>query len=108
MSFGQSTTNDYNNDIKLDPSISLGDSASSLQWLQNSQMNIFAGTFWDKTLRIFDVTQTSTGPSIVQKVMTTLATAPTCCCWNADSSALYVGCIDGTIKIVDVNTLTVS
>jgi WD40 repeat protein len=30
------------------------------------------------------------------------------CCWNSDCTALYVGCIDGTIKIIDVNTQNVN
>lgn len=55
MSFGQApiSSDDYNTDIKLDPSINLPESSSSLRWLPNPQMNIFAGTFWDKSLRIF-------------------------------------------------------
>lgn len=73
--------------------------------MPNPQMNIFSATFWDKTLRIFEVTQTPNGPGILQKVMTTLNTVPTCSCWNADCSALYVGCMDGTIKIIDINTM---
>lgn len=40
--------------------------------------------------------------------MTNLASPPMCSCWNADSTALYVGCMDGTIKIVDINTMNVS
>lgn len=101
-------SDDYVNDIKLDQSVSLADSASSLRWYQNPQMSIFAGTFWDKTIRIFEVTQANGGPTIVQKVMSTLPVAPTCSCWNADCTALYVGCVDGTIKMVDVNTMNVT
>jgi len=51
MSFG--ANDDYVNDIKLDPSINLPESASSLKWLSNGSMPIFATTFWDKSLRIF-------------------------------------------------------
>jgi hypothetical protein len=39
---------------------------------------------------------------------TNLNTVPMTTCWNADNSALYIGCMDGTIKIMDINTQTIS
>lgn len=39
--------------------------------------------------------------------MTTLNTVPLCSVWNADNTQLYVGCIDGTIKLVDMMTMNV-
>ena len=71
-------------------------------------MPIFATTFWDKSLRIFKVTQTPNGPGIFQKMATNFNTVPLASCWNGDCSALYVGCMDGTIKIMDINTQTIS
>ena len=67
-------------------------------------MPIFASTFWDKSLRIFEVTQTPNGAGIFQKMLVNLNTIPLTTCWNGDCSALYIGCMDGTIKIMDINT----
>lgn len=107
MSFGQafgSQPDDYGNDIKLDPSVQLPESASSISWISNPSMPVFASTFWDKTLRIFEANPSG----IFQKVSTTLNTVPLCSTWNGDCSALYVGCMDGTIKLIDVNTMNVT
>lgn len=108
MSFTATTGDDYNADIKLDPSISLAESASSIKWITNPSMPIFAATFWDKSVRIFEVTQTPNGPGIFQKIATSLATPAMTSCWNGDCSALYLGCMDGTIKILDINTQSIS
>lgn len=108
MSFPIQGTDDYAHDIKLDPSCQLPESASSIKWLTNPNMPLFATTFWDKSLRIFELSQTPNGPGIFQKMMTSLNTVPLTTCWNADCSALYIGCMDGTIKIFDVNTQTIS
>ena len=48
-------------------------------------MPIFAATFWDKSVRIFEVTQTPNGPGIFQKMATSLATPALSCCWNGDN-----------------------
>lgn len=53
MSIVPMTSDDYAADIKLDPSVSLPESASSIQWISNPSMPLFAATFWDKSLRIF-------------------------------------------------------
>lgn len=53
MAFVPISNDDYTGDVKLDPSITLGDSASSIQWISNPSMPLFATTFWDKSLRIF-------------------------------------------------------
>lgn len=71
-------------------------------------MTIFAATFWDKSVRIFEVTQTLNGPGIFQKMATSLATPALSCCWNGDNSALYMGCMDGTLKIMDINTQSIN
>jgi WD40 repeat protein len=76
--------------------------------MPNPNMSIFSATFWDKSLRIFEISQTPTGPAILQKAMTMLNMIPLCSCWNADCTALYVGCMDGTIQIVDLNTMVVN
>ena len=33
---------------------------------------------------------------------------PLATAWNGDWSALYIGCMDGSIKIMDINTQTIS
>jgi WD40 repeat protein len=76
--------------------------------MPNQMMPMFSATFWDKSVRIFEVTQTPNGPFILQKASTNINTVPLCSCWNADCSALYVGCMDGTIKIIDLNTMNAS
>lgn len=58
MAFNQTTQSnalsgdDYMNDIKLDSSVTLPESASHLKWISNN-LPIFSATFWDKSLRIF-------------------------------------------------------
>ena len=54
------------------------------------------------------MTQTPTGPGILQKIVTSLNTVPLATAWNGDFSALYIGCMDGSIKIMDINTQTIS
>lgn len=48
---------DYSKDIKLDQSVSIGDSPATISWMRATQFNnsplIFAATCWDKTVRIF-------------------------------------------------------
>lgn len=41
-------------------------------------------------------------------MVTNFNTVALCSCWNADCSALYIGCMDGTIKILDINTQSIS
>jgi WD40 repeat protein len=108
MTYNFLSADDYKNDIKLDPSVVLNESASQLRWMPNPNMSILSGTFWDKSLRIFEISQTPNGPTILQKAISTLNTIPLCSCWNADCTALYIGCMDGTIKIVDLNTMNVN
>lgn len=55
MAFSSLTnpSDEYMNDIKLDPSIVLPESANCLRWVTFPNQPIFAGTFWDKTVRVF-------------------------------------------------------
>lgn len=55
--FANPSADDYNKDIRLDPSITLGDSVSSISWMNVTPTNnfplMFAATCWDKSVRIF-------------------------------------------------------
>lgn len=108
MTFTSPSTDDYKNDIRLDQTIILNQSASQLKWMPNPGMSIFSGTFWDKSLRIFQIGQTPGGTTILQKAMTMMNSVPLCSCWNSDCTALYVGCMDGSIKIIDLNTMGIN
>lgn len=105
----QSTQDDYNNDIKLDPSVQLQDSVSNICWMNPTSYNncptMFATTCWDKTIRIFELTQNYGGNSIVQKAITNLTSPGICCTWSPDNTSLYVGCGDGAIKQLNLNTM---
>ena len=101
---------DYSHDVKLDQSVTLGEGASSLVWMNPTPMNnnfstIFAGTFWDKTVRIFELGQGPMGASISQKAITNINSPATCCAWSSDNSSLYLGCGDGMIKKLDLNNM---
>ena len=105
MSYGISTTDDYKTDIKTDNNCPpLTDTISDISWVTGQQANIFAATCWDGNLRLFEVIQGAYGSSIQSKLQLKVNSPLTACCWSADNSALYIGCGDGSIKAVDINT----
>lgn len=110
MAWNATQADDYQKDIKLDQSVSLGDSTSSISWMKATQYNnvptIFAATCWDKTVRIFEMTQNQAGGAIMQRAITSLNSPAICCTWNSDNSSLYIGCADGLIKQLDINSMS--
>lgn len=104
-------TEDYKKDIKLDQSVTLPDSISSIRWANPMNGNsppIFAATCWDKSVRLFQVTQGQMGPTIVQNSIINLPQPATCLTWNSDNSSMYVGCIDGVVRSIDSKTMNFS
>ena len=104
-------TEDYNKDVKMNDAIVLHDSISSIKWvnlINNDAPPIFAGTCWDKSVRIFEVSQNGTNYCINQKSMVNLPQPATCLAWNQDNTIIYLGCIDGVIRAMDVNTMNIT
>ena len=51
------------------------------------------------------MTQNQNGGAIVQRAMANLNAPGLTCCWNMDNTSLYIGCADGFIKQLDLNTM---
>jgi mRNA export factor len=95
---------DYKNDIKPDQSVTpFNDSFSNMAWAP-SVPNVFASTSWDGELRIFDVTQGPYGSAIIQKLSYKFQMPALKLTWNDTSTQIYVGLMDGSIKVYDVNS----
>lgn len=95
---------DYKNDIKPDASVpAFTDSFSSISWAP-SIPQVFASTAWNGELRVFEVASTGYGNAIVQKMSFNFQQPAVKCCWNDQSTQIYVGLIDGGIKLYDINS----
>ena len=42
----------------------------------------------------------------MQRAITNLNSPGLCCNWNSDNSSLYIGCADGMIKQLDLNSMS--
>lgn len=94
----------YTNDIKPDQSVPLfTESISHIAWAPTIP-NVFACTTWDGDLRIIEVTQNQLGKFLQQKFSMKMPQPALKCTWNDQSSQLFVGLIDGTVKAIDINT----
>jgi WD40 repeat protein len=99
-----SSVDDYKADYKPDQSVTpFNDSFSSIAWAPNVPQ-VFASTSWDGELRIFDVTQGAYGTAIIQKLSYKFPMPALKCTWNDQSTQIYVGLMDGTIKAFDINS----
>lgn len=82
----------------------LTSSVKSISWSPEPDNKMFAATSWDNSVRIFKADSFG----IANVCDTQVASPALACCWNDDSTVLFLGCMDGTIKIMDVNTLQMS
>lgn len=99
-----SPVDDYKGDVKPDPSVPpFTDAFSSIAWAP-SVPQVFATTSWDGEMRIFDVSQNAYGAALLQKMSFKFASPALKCAWNDQSTQIYVGLMDGSIKVYDVNS----
>lgn len=98
-----SALDDYKNDIKPDQSVpNYNDSISSIAWASQQLPNYFATTSWDGELRVFSVEPGQFGNAIFQKLSFKFPLPALKCTWNDQNNHIYVGLIDGSIKVFDV------
>lgn len=98
-----SALDDYKNDIKPDQSVpNYNDSISSIAWASQQLPNYFATTSWDGELRVLSVEPGQFGNAIFQKLTYKFPLPALKCTWNDQNNHIYVGLIDGTIKVFDV------
>jgi len=83
----------------------LVDSLSCIDWSKNIK-NFFATTGWDGSLKIYQVGLGQGQCCIQEKASYFVPNGMplTVCCWNQDSSLLFVGAIDGAIRCLDTNS----
>lgn len=102
------TNDDYKNDIKPDASVQpFNDSFSSISWAP-SVPQVFASTSWNGELRIFEVTSSAYGNAIIQKMSYSFQSPALKCAWNDQNSQIYVGLMDGAIKVFDIGSQQVA
>ena len=102
---GGTSLDDYKNDVKPDQSMpNYSDSISSIAWAPNHIGNFFATTSWDGELRIVAVEQGQFGPAIFQKNLNKFASPTLKCTWNDQGNQIYVGLMDGSIKLYDLGS----
>ncbi len=95
---------EYINDVKPDQSVPpFTDTISHIAWAPTIP-NIFACTTWDGDLRIIEVTQNQLGRCMQQRFFLKMPQPALKCTWNDQSSQLFIGLIDGTVKAMDINT----
>lgn len=99
---------DYKNDIKPDASVpALTDAFSNISWAPTIPQ-VFAATTWNGELRIFEITSSGFGPTIIQKMVYNFPLPALKCTWNDQSTQIYVGLMDGTIKVFDIGSSQVA
>lgn len=99
-----SCPDDYGKDIKPDQNNPpLPQSLSSIAW-SPSISTVFAATFWDGSLKLFEITQSQIGLSITERISFKHNYPALKCTWNNEGSQVYVGMADGLIKSFDINS----
>lgn len=106
MSFiGGASLDDYKNDVKPDQSMpNYQDSISNISWAPAHLGNFFVTSSWDGELRILSLEQGQFGPAIFQKNSTKFNSPALKCTWNDQGNQIYVGLMDGTIKLYDIGS----
>jgi WD40 repeat protein len=96
---------DYNNDIKPDGNcLPLTDSISCIDWAPSNIGPVFVCSFWDGTLRVYEISSNGFSPCIIQKLSTKAKSPLTKCVWSNDAQFIYVGDITGLIQAFNVQT----
>ena len=105
MAFLGTSVDDYKNDLKPDQSmLAYNDSLSSIAWASQQMPNFFATTSWDGELRVLAIEQGQFGPAIFQKVSYKFQMPALKCTWNEQNTNIYVGLLDGSIKVYDLGS----
>lgn len=93
-------------DIGLDSAASNpSDSVSSIQWIPNPAMKIFACSTWDAKIHLYDTITNGYQKYITQKAVFTNDSNPILTLsWKKDCSMLFAGCGDNSVKAFDVST----
>lgn len=109
--FNKSTPNtvsqdDSLSDIGLDnPANNPIDTVSCLQWMPNPQVKILACSTWDGKIHLYEANLGGYQKFLSQKMVYTSQNEPfLSISWKKDSSMLFTGCGDNTVKAFDVNT----
>ena len=100
------TQDDSLADIGIDnPSNAPMDTVASLQWMPNNQMRILSASTWDGKIHLYDVAMGGFQKYLTQKMVYTSVNEPILSIsWKKDSSMIFAGCGDNTVKAFDVNT----
>ena len=81
------------------------DTVASLQWIPNLQLRILAASTWDGKIHLYELSQGGYQKVLTQKMIYTSANEPILSIsWKKDSSMIFAGCGDNTVKVFDVNT----
>ena len=84
------------------------DSISSITWNQFQLPNYFATTSWDGELRVLAVEQGQFGTAIFQKDSYKFNMPALKCAWSDQNNHIYVGLMDGSIKLYDLQSKQVA
>lgn len=68
--------------------------------------SIFAVSFWDGSLRVYEVTYNNNLAGITQRIATKAKSPLTKCVWSQDASTIYVGDVAGVIQAFNVQAQT--
>lgn len=99
-----SANDDYKSDVKPDQSVApFNDAFSSISWAPTIP-NVFCSSSWDGELRVFEVAQGPYGAAIMQKMSYKFPMPALKCAWNDQSTQIFVGLMDGSLKIYDINS----
>lgn len=93
-------------DIGLDnPANHPLDTVSSIQWIPNQQLRLFAASTWDGKVHIYDVALNGYQKFITQKFVFSSQNEPILSIsWKKDASMIFAGCGDNTVKAFDVGS----
>ena len=92
-------------DIQLkDPLQTPNDSVSCISWAPKSEVSRFACSAWDSSIRTYEVVSTGTADFIEQKSKVDVEDPCVSVAWSNDMCKLYAGCINNSIKSIDIAT----
>jgi len=81
------------------------DTVSSLQWMPNLQMKILAASTWDGKIYLYEALMSGYQKYLTQKMVYTSQNEPILSLsWKKDSSMIFAGCGDNSVKAFDVNS----
>jgi len=82
-----------------------GDTVSSIAWIPNANMRMFACSDWGSKIRLYEaVVQSMQQKGIVQKACLDVEDPCLSVNWSDDCTKIFAGCINNTVKAFDANT----